>query len=139
MKVAIVTTDGQTVSQHFGRSPYYKVVTISGGQVVQEEMRERGTGHFARGRRRESHEHHHQNAGHQGHGYGPEADAKHAAMAAEIADCDVLVAGGMGRGAYESFARAGLKVILTDMVKIEDVIQGIINGTIRDLAMSRTD
>ena len=138
MKVAIVTTDGQTVSQHFGRSPYYKVVTIDNGQVVQQEMRERGTGHFARGRRHESHEHHHTH-GSQGHGYGPEADVKHAAMAAEIADCDVLVAGGMGRGAYESFARAGLNVILTDMVKIEDVVQGIINGTITNLAMSRTD
>ena len=139
MKVAIVTTDGHTVSQHFGRSPYYKVVTIDDGQVVSEEMRERGTGHFARGQRHESHGHWHQTGRHEGHGFGPEADARHAAMAAEIADCDVLVAGGMGRGAYESFSRAGLNVILTDKANIDDVLTGIIDGTLKNYAQSRTD
>ncbi len=171
MKVAIVTTDGKTVSLHFGRSPYYKIFTIENGRVVQEEMRERGTGHFAhgrkheshergtghfargrkheshergtghfaRGRKHESHERQRQNGSSQGHGYGPEADAKHAAMAEEIADCDMLIAGGMGRGAYESFSRAGLSVVLTDMLNIDDVVHAVINGSLENLAYTRTD
>ena len=101
-------------------------------------MRERGTGHFARGQKN-SHNNEQHSMRRQGHGYGADADAKHASMAAEISDCDILVAGGMGRGAYESFSRAGLNVILTDLTNIEDVTRGIINGTIKNLAMSRTD
>ena len=28
MKIAIITDDGKTISQHFGRANYYAVVTI---------------------------------------------------------------------------------------------------------------
>jgi predicted Fe-Mo cluster-binding NifX family protein len=59
-------------------------------------------------------------------------------MAAELADCDVLVAGGMGRGAYESFLRAGLEVVLTDLRDINDVVNAWMNGTLRNLAEERT-
>ncbi len=152
MKVAIVTTDGKTVSQHFGRSPYFKIFTIENAQIVDEQMRERGTGHVAQTRENEAHAfahhgHHGQcSEGHgrgkheqKAHGYGPDADSKHTAMAAEIADCDILVAGGMGRGAYESFSRAGLKVILTDAINIEDVVKGLLDGSLQNLATARVD
>ncbi len=137
MKVAIVTVDGKTVSQHFGRSPYFRVLTIENGSVVRDEMRERGTGHFANGN--QTHTESHSHRGQMGHGYGADADAKHASMAAEISDCDILVAGGMGRGAYESFSRAGLNVILTDRASIDDVLTGIIDGSLKNYAQSRTD
>jgi predicted Fe-Mo cluster-binding NifX family protein len=32
MKIALITDDGQTISQHFGRAPYYLVVTIEEGR-----------------------------------------------------------------------------------------------------------
>lgn len=138
MKVAIVTVDGVTVSQHFGRSPYYRIVEIKDGCVVNEEIRRRGTGHFAANARTGNHEESHFNE--QGkHGYGADADAKHRGMANEIGDCDVLIAGGMGSGAYESFRRAGLNVILTDLVNIEDVVDALIKGNLKNLADSRTD
>ena len=28
MKIAVITEDGSTVSQHFGRAPYYTVLTV---------------------------------------------------------------------------------------------------------------
>jgi len=31
MKIAVITDDGKTISQHFGRSPYYLVLTIEEG------------------------------------------------------------------------------------------------------------
>ncbi len=139
MKIAIVTTDGETVSQHFGRSPYYKVYTIENGDPVHVEMRERGTGHFAREQQPVQHEEHH-DTDHAGrHGYGSDADRKHASMAGEIADCDVLVAGGMGSGAYESFRRAGLEVFLTDLHQINDVVNAFVEGKLKNLASERTD
>lgn len=144
MKVAVVTVDGTTVSQHFGRSPYYKIYTIEDGDPTEVEMRERGTGHFARpGGQMHTHtpqsetDHDPQHQGR--HGYGAEADHKHASMADEIADCQVLVAGGMGQGAYESFKRAGLDVVLTDHANIDDVINAYVSGSLRNLADQRTD
>ena len=73
-----------------------------------------------------------------GHGYDAGAQERHRAMAAELDDCDVLVAGGMGRGAYESFSRAGIRVILTDISDINDVINAWMDGTLRNLAEERT-
>ena len=137
MKIAIVTVDGETISQHFGRSPYYRIFKIDGDAIIDEGLRERGTGHFARGNKPHEHTEHHNSNGK--HGYGADADAKHLSMAQEIADCDVLIAGGMGQGAYDNFVRAGLKVYLTDQTQIIDAVSLLIKGQLKNLAQSRTD
>jgi predicted Fe-Mo cluster-binding NifX family protein len=137
MKVAIVTVDGKTVSQHFGRSPYYRIINIDGDKITDEGLRQRGTGHFARS---SEHTEQHNHLDHQGrHGFGTDADAKHATMAQEIADCDVLVAGGMGTGAYQSFVRSGLKVYLTDKLYIDEVVNLLAQNKLENLAESRID
>ena len=41
MKIALITDDGKTISQHFGRAPYYLVVTIDEGKVIDRETREK--------------------------------------------------------------------------------------------------
>jgi predicted Fe-Mo cluster-binding NifX family protein len=135
MKIAVVTVDGKTVSQHFGRSPYYAVVTVENGEVKSREMRQRGVGHFAP--QGPQHAEHHEENGR--HGYGPEARMSHAAMAQEIIDCQVLIAGGMGSGAYENLKEAGLNVILTDMEMIDDAVKAHISGSLKNLADQRTD
>ena len=136
MKLAIVTIDGKNISQHFGRSPYYKILTIEKNKIVNEELRERQTGHFAKNQ--QYHEHSHFDSKGK-HGYGAGADAKHASMAAEISDCKILIAGGMGAGAYESFTRAGLNIYLTDFVSIYDAADELIKGKLKNLADTRTD
>lgn len=135
MKIAVVTVDGITVSQHFGRSPYYAIVTVENGDIKSRELRPRGTGHFAP-----------QGPRHGGdldesgrHGYGQSARMSHAAMAKEISDCQVLIAGGMGSGAYENFREAGLEVFLTDYDLIDDAVKAYVNGTLKNLAAERTD
>jgi hypothetical protein len=48
MKIAVITDDEQSISQHFGRAPYYLVVTIEDGKVVGRERRDKlGHAHFA--------------------------------------------------------------------------------------------
>ena len=135
MKIAVVTVDGNTVSQHFGRSPYYAVVTVENGEVKSRELRQRGVGHFAPQGPKHS-EHHEQNGR---HGYGPEARISHAAMAQEISDCQVLIAGGMGSGAYENLKEAGLDVMLTDIETIDGAIMNYVSGSLKNLADERTD
>ena len=48
MRIAFVTDDERTVSQHFGRARYYLVVTLEDGQIVERERREKpGHAQFA--------------------------------------------------------------------------------------------
>ena len=137
MKIAIVTNDGNTVSQHFGRSRYYRIINIYGDTIIDEGLRERGTGHYAKDN---TYSEHHDYRDQQGkHGFGADADAKHATMAQEIADCDILIAGGMGTGAYQSFVRAGLKVYLTDRQSIDKTVGLLAQNNLKNLAESRTD
>lgn len=126
MKIAVTTDDGKTISQHFGRAPYYLVVTIENGKIVQREMREKlGHTHFAN----EPHGVLHHG---QAHGFDPAAQNRHARMAETIADCQAVLCGGMGRGAYESMRTRGIQPIVTDIASIDEAVQAYIEGRIVD-------
>lgn len=92
-KIAAVTQDGNTLSSHFGMAPTYKVYTIEDNQVVSEESR--------------SKPHHSVHPDHQSHGHHGHAD-----MFAPIADCQVLLCGGMGTPAYQKAQSAGLEIVM---------------------------
>jgi predicted Fe-Mo cluster-binding NifX family protein len=129
MKIAVITEDGVTISQHFGRAPYYKVFTIEGGKIVSHEQREKmGHSHFANEPHHEEGHHDHS----QGHGFDPASQTRHAQMAVAISDCEALLAGGMGNGAYVSLKAANIKPIITDIQSIKEAIKAYIDGTIVD-------
>jgi predicted Fe-Mo cluster-binding NifX family protein len=134
MKIAVVTIDGKKVGQHFGRSPYYSIFTIEDGIVLEHEVRVRKTGHFAPNQEHTHHEHDHS----QEHGTSEEHIKKHDEMAQEISDCQILIAGGMGRGAYERFFENGINVIMTDKVDINDAIKNYLDGNLINLYIERT-
>ena len=136
MKIAVVTTDGVKINQHFGRAPYYSIFTIEDKKITNTEMRERKTGHFAKNQ--EQHEHNHDHNNPKGHGYAAGDGDKHDAMAQEISDCQILIAGGMGRGAYERFFSNGINVIMTDGINIQETIQLYIDGKLQNLYQQRT-
>ena len=122
MKVAVVSEDGVSVSQHFGRAPFYVVVTVEKGQVVSSERRAKAGHHsFA------AQEHHPPSQ--QQHGYGVAARARHEQMAEVIADCDAVIAGGMGRGAYESMQTRGIRPIITDVLDLREAALKCAQGT----------
>lgn len=95
MKIAAVTENGNTISNHFGRAPYFKVISLQGNEIVAEETRSKPYHGQTEG-----HEHSHDHA-------------LHADMFAPIADCEVLLCGGMGEPAYQKAISAGLEVFLT--------------------------
>ncbi len=128
MKIAAVSEDGVTISQHFGRAPFYVVVTVEDGKIVSREQRDKlGHAHFAD----EPHEDAH-GSDPRGHGFDPAAQNRHARMAAAIADCHVLLARGMGAGAYQSMAQAGVRPIVTDIPTIDEAVQAYLAGNILD-------
>jgi predicted Fe-Mo cluster-binding NifX family protein len=127
MKVAIITDDGKTVCQHFGRANYYAVLTIEEGQIVQREMREKlSHRHFAN----EAHEHAHEPG--QRHGFDATSQSRHAQMSLTIADCEALICRGMGAGAYESMKERGIRPIVTDIQAIDEAALAYASGILVD-------
>jgi len=126
MKIAAITEDGTTLSQHFGRAPYYVVVTAEDGEVVGKETRDKpGHNSFAPHQPYSTHE--------EGHGFGAKAQSRHASMAEPIADCQVLIAGGMGWGAYESLKNRGIEAIVTDIKTIDEAVKLYLEGKLLNL------
>jgi predicted Fe-Mo cluster-binding NifX family protein len=127
MKIAAISEDGTTISQHFGRAPYYVVLTVENGKVVNKGKRDKAGHHtFAAGQ-------HPETAPGERHGYDAGAQSRHAAMAQGIADCQVLIAGGMGWGAYESLKSRGIETVVTDVENIEEAVKLYLDGNLPDL------
>ena len=126
MRIAAVSEDGVTISQHFGRAPFYVVVTVEDGKVISRERRDKlGHAHFAG-------EPHGEERDPRGHGFDPAAQDRHARMSTAIADCEVLLARGMGAGAYQSLEQAGIRPIITDISTIDEAVQAYLAGSIAD-------
>ncbi len=126
MKVAVITDDGKTISQHFGRAPYYLVLTIEEGQVVGREMREKmGHTHFSAQPHTEAHDA-------PGHGQDAASHGKHVSMAQTISDCTALICGGMGMGAYESMRQLNIQPLVTEEREIDKAVQDFIDGKLID-------
>lgn len=126
MKVAFITEDGQTISRHFGRAKYYLVITLDNGKVVQQEMRDKlGHAHFA------SQEHDQHNP-EERHGFDPDSHNRHTSMAQTIADCEAVICGGMGAGAYEGMRQLHIRPIVTDIRQIDAALQAYLTGNLHD-------
>jgi predicted Fe-Mo cluster-binding NifX family protein len=127
IKIAAVSDDGQTISQHFGRAKYYTVLTIENGQIIAREQREKmGHAQFA------SEEHAEDKADPRGHGFTPAEQNRHFQMAEAIRDCQILLARGMGSGAYYSMEQVGIKPVITDITSIDEAALQAAQGVIVD-------
>jgi transcriptional regulator with XRE-family HTH domain/predicted Fe-Mo cluster-binding NifX family protein len=136
MKIALITDDGETISQHFGRALYYLVLSIDEGVVVERELRDKpGHRQFSQqvvgiDQPAEVHDHDH---GHgQGHGMNPGSHQKHLSMAEVIGDCQVLLCGGMGRGAYESMLALNIQPVVTDLRTVDEAVRAFLEGRLVD-------
>ena len=128
MKVAVITNDGQTISQHFGRAPYYAVFTVEEGQIVAKELRDKiGHSQFVH---QEAHGEETDSSGR--HGTGPAAHDRHTRMAAAIADCEALLCRGMGWGAYQSMKQFNITPVVTNIADMEEAVMAYVNDTIVD-------
>ncbi len=126
MKIAAITDDGKTISQHFGRAQYYLVSTVEDGKVTHREMRSKLNHNQL------ADQPHANDAPGQQHGMDPASHNKHLQMAASISDCEVLLCRGMGMGAYESMKVAGIRPVVTDIADIEQAVEVYISGQIVD-------
>jgi predicted Fe-Mo cluster-binding NifX family protein len=126
MKIAAITDDGKTISQHFGRAQYYLVATVENGEIVDRELRNKlGHAQFAS-------DPHAADVPGQPHGMDPASQDRHIQMAQTILDCKALLCRGMGMGAYESMKVAGIQPVVTDIASIDEAVMAYIEGKIVD-------
>jgi predicted Fe-Mo cluster-binding NifX family protein len=127
LRIAAVSDDGTHISQHFGRAPYYVVLTLDDGRITSTETRPKA-GHqtfAAQG--------HPTLAPGERHGYDAGSQAKHRTMAETIADCQALIAGGMGWGAFESLKAYGIEPVVTDVRDIREAALRYSQGNLPNL------
>lgn len=125
-KIAVITDDGETISQHFGRAAYYLVATVENGRIVNRELRPKlGHGQFA-------HQPHEEGQHGPQHGMDPASHNKHLQMSETITDCEALLCRGMGGGAYESIQSRGIRPVLTDIPLIDEAVMAYVEGRIID-------
>ncbi|MCK4905120.1 NifB/NifX family molybdenum-iron cluster-binding protein [bacterium] len=102
MKVAI-STDGDFVSQHFGRCPSFTIMDLLDGKVVSKEVVD--------------------NPGHEP-GFIPQF--------LHEKGVEVIIAGGMGMRAAGFFDELGIKPIMGVNGKIDEIVEQLIKGTLKD-------
>ena len=130
MKIAVITDDGTTVSQHFGRARYYAVLTVEGQKVVGRQMLDRGDTVLPPND---------QHQPRQGlgsdidcHGTGAAAAAWHERMVKPIKDYQVLLTRGLSWSARECLIAAGIRPIITDIAGLDEAVQAYLDGSIQD-------
>ena len=129
MKIAVITDDGKTISQHFGRAPYYAVLSVEDGKIITRELRSKmGHNQF----RNETHNEENHTSHAEGHGRDPDLHSKHVSMVDTISDCKALICGGMGRGAYESLLRLNIQPVVTELKDVDFAVQLFIEGKLVD-------
>ena len=101
MKIAI-STDGDSVSMHFGRCPSFTIVDIENGKVTGRES-----------------------VGNPGHSPGFIPEFLHQR------GVEYIIAGGMGMRARAFFDELKIETIMGINGKIEEVIQQILSGTLK--------
>ena len=112
MKIAFVSDDGITIHRHFGRALQYVIVTIEGGRETSREIRAKSDSH--------------------GHSHADPAQDHHDALLAVIADCQLVVAGGMGAGMDERLRGGGITPIRTRILAIDTAVERYLSGRLAD-------
>ncbi|MFH1663178.1 MAG: NifB/NifX family molybdenum-iron cluster-binding protein [Chloroflexota bacterium] len=127
MRIAVVSDDETSISQHFGRALYYVIIKVEDGKVICKETRPKIVHHNANEQPNpeSAHECH--------HGYGADAHIKHKSMIETVSDCAAIIAGGMGLGAYESLKNQNIDVVVTDVKNIDEAAKLYLVGKLPNL------
>ena len=118
MKIAVATTDGVSLSQHFGQSKGFVVFDTEGTAVRGREFRTTSDTPHNQGVC------HHEGGNSQG-AHGP------AGIFDLLSGCEVMLCGGMGAGAAQSMQANGIKpVILPGACSADDAVAAYISGNL---------
>jgi predicted Fe-Mo cluster-binding NifX family protein len=122
MKIAVASDDGLGLAHHFGRSRYFLVFNVSDGQISGPEARANGCTAHAQGE-----------CNHDELQVAPHAHS-HDDLVATLKDCQVVLAGGMGRRAALDLQAHGIKPLAVNFTgPAVEAVRAYLAGTIQPL------
>jgi predicted Fe-Mo cluster-binding NifX family protein len=128
MKIAVPTNDGNTLSEHFGRSDAFLVFEIENGRITGRDLRPNNGCH--------PHDHDSNQSGHTCN-HDSQPAHSHAGIVAAISDCEVVLCGGMGPRAADALRQSGISPVFVNGSGIaEQIVQAYADGTLQPAAAS---
>ena len=119
MKIAVAISNGSAVSTHFGRSDGFAVFDVEDNTIVGREQRTNTFTAHAQGQC-DGAGHHHSDS----HGHGDIVNA--------LADCSVVLCGGMGRRAAEDLLASGIRpIVIEGPLTAEDAVSAYLSGNLK--------
>jgi len=116
MKIGIASDDKVNIANHFGRTLGFVIAEVSDGKIVAEEYRKND---FSMHMQQGGHEH-----GSHGH--------SHSAILTALADCQMVLARGMGRRIYDDLRGADIESVITDQATVAGALEAYLAGTLKD-------
>lgn len=118
MKIAVATTDRETLSRHFGRSAYFIVFHVENNTIKHREIRKNEHAAHAKGGHGNKRPHHHTSHG-------------HAEIVNVLSDCEAVLCCGMGRRAMEDLEAYGIKpCVVRGEVTLEKAVTAYLAGSL---------
>lgn len=106
MKIAFPSSDGETISTHFGSAPIYTILTLDNQKVVEIE--------------------HRQNEGASQHNN--QIVIRNHNKFDLLQDCQTLIAGGIGENAIKRLGKMGITVFLVKEKNIQEAVELFLVG-----------
>lgn len=120
MKIAVASTDGVLISEHFGRSKSFIVFEVADGKVGEGQVRDNTYTAHAKGECKEGENHHH------------DQHHSHADAVAALCDCQIVLCGGMGWRAAEELKASGIQAVIVDAgLSPNQAAQDFLDGKIK--------
>jgi predicted Fe-Mo cluster-binding NifX family protein len=121
MKIAVASDDGIYLAPHFGRSRYFLVFEVTDGQIAGPEARANGCTASAHGE-----------CGHEAHSHHAHS---HDTLVTALQDCQIVLAGGMGRRAAMDLQAHGIQPLAVSFTgPAVEAIKAYISGSIQPLS-----
>ena len=117
-RIAVVTEDMVTISQHFGMARHYLVYEVEAGAIIRKETRSKPAHGPA------MHDHH------GGREVTPEMRGTHDSMLSNVRDCTVLIARGMGAPMYSAIVEAGMRAYVTRIRGADEAVRAFLTGNL---------
>ncbi len=123
MKVAVASSDGVSISKHFGQSKCFIIFEIEADKIKGRDIRENSFTAHALGQCN------HDGQGHQHHG--------HSAIVGALSDCQAVLCYGMGWRAAEDLKAGGIQpLILEAESSPEQAVDSFLKGKLKASAQN---
>ena len=114
MKIAVATENGESISADFDRSPYFVVLEVNVGEILDRSVRHNPLAAFFRGPN--------------GHRPGRAEDDNALPDACQVVedtlgDCSVIISHRLGRRSCDGLRARGVKLIATEETQVEEAVR----------------